>query len=515
MARNLTGYAFNDEGTALESKPVTVYAAGDATGSQVTTTTTDSNGKWSRSVTGNQGHDIKIQSGSSIRWVKGNDDVQFNEVWVFSSDSATEAPLRVDNANNNASAKVLELRGDRSSRADGDEIYISALLDNDAGEATEYGRITFEANDVSDGTEDGEIRFSVMKGGALTDVWQIDASAAAAMSFDMNVDTVTFGSGGDTDVTLNFDANSNDGTFAWMEDEDLFQFSDDILMASTEKVTFGDSASFIQQSSDGTLRIDGEAIIDLNASTRVDVSGDLKVGGEVQTAGIGYTDGDNAITIADGGGTTFAENAIFSGTIDIGHATDTTLSGSSGELSIQGVVVKKAGTEDMWVPAAAMQPTASNGCAALASAETTAGRPDMQVLDFDASTQEYAQFSVAMPKSWNGSTITAEFYWTTTATDTDACIWAIQGLTVGNDETIDQVYGTAVVVTDNVISGAEEVLISATTSAVTLAGGTPSAGDIAFFQVYRDADDGSDNMAEDARLIGVKIHFTTNASTDA
>ena len=141
MARNLTGYAFNDAGTALASKPVTVYAAGDATGSQVTTTTTDSNGKWSRSVTGNQGHDIKIQSGSSIRWVKGNDDVQFNEVWVFSADSATEAPLRVDNANNNASAKVLELRGDRSSRADGDEIYISALLDNDAGEATEYGQI--------------------------------------------------------------------------------------------------------------------------------------------------------------------------------------------------------------------------------------------------------------------------------------------------------------------------------------------------------------------------------------
>ena len=162
-----------------------------------------------------------------------------------------------------------------------------------------------------------------------------------------------------------------------------------------------------------------------------------------------------------------------------------------------------------------MTPTETAGCEGIASVETTAGRPDMRVLDFDASTQEYAQFSVAMPKSWNGSTITAEFYWTTTATDTDACIWAIQGLTVSNDETIDQVYGTAITVTDNVISGAEEVLISPTTSAVTLAGGTPAAGDLAFFQVYRDADDGSDNMAEDARLIGVKIHYTTNAATDA
>ena len=38
----------------------------------------------------------------------------------------------------------------------------------------------------------------------------------------------------------------------------------------------------------------------------LDVSGDANIAGEVQTAGIGYTDGDNAITIADGGGITAA-----------------------------------------------------------------------------------------------------------------------------------------------------------------------------------------------------------------
>ena len=40
-------------------------------------------------------------------------------------------------------------------------------------------------------------------------------------------------------------------------------------------------ASFVQQSADGTLRVDGEAIIDLNASTRVDVSAALTVGTDV------------------------------------------------------------------------------------------------------------------------------------------------------------------------------------------------------------------------------------------
>ena len=113
------------------------------------------------------------------------------------------------------------------------------------------------------------------------------------------------------DYSLTFDGESNDGVITWKEDEDYFEFSDDILMNGTEKIQFGDTASFIQQSTNGTLRIDGEAIIDLNASTRVDVSGDLKVGGEVQTASIGFTDGDNAITIADGGGIT-AHNGITS-----------------------------------------------------------------------------------------------------------------------------------------------------------------------------------------------------------
>ena len=233
---------------------------------------------------------------------------------------------------------------------------------------------------------------------------------------------------------------------------------------------------------------------------------------QVQT--IDYTDGDLAITVADGGGVTFAQNMV-TAAIELGHASDTTIARSaSGAVTIEGSLITTVGVQDMWIPAAAMRPTATNGCAAITDIETTATRPDLQVLDFDASTQEYAQFSVAMPKSWNGSTITAAFYWTTTATDTDACLWAIQGLTVGDDETIDQVYGTAVVVTDNVISGAEELLISGATTAVTLAGGTPAAGHLAFFQVYRDADDGSDNMAEDARLVGVMIHYTTDAAND-
>ena len=55
-----------------------------------------------------------------------------------------------------------------------------------------------------------------------------------------------------------------------------------LTLNSTNKLTFGDAASFIQQSSDGVLRIDGEATVDINASAAVTIAGStvpVNVGG--------------------------------------------------------------------------------------------------------------------------------------------------------------------------------------------------------------------------------------------
>jgi len=107
--------------------------------------------------------------------------------------------------------------------------------------------------------------------------------------------TLTFGAGtSGTDITITFDGESNDGVLYWMEDEDYFKFSDDVLINSTEKIMFGDTASFIHQSSDGVLTIDGEATIDLNASTAVLVSNDLKLNSDAAVLGFGA---DNDVTL--------------------------------------------------------------------------------------------------------------------------------------------------------------------------------------------------------------------------
>jgi len=174
--------------------------------------------------------------------------------------------------------------------------------------------------------------------------------------------------------------------------------------------------------------------------------------------------------------------------------------------------VKIAGKETMWVPAPAMYGATTNG-AAPAQAETTATRPDLKVIDFDASTAEYAQFSVAFPKSWNAGTVTYQVYWTPATTNTGNCIFGLQGVSCGDDDTIDVAYGTGVEVTDAGIGVVEDQQITAESGAVTIT--AAAAGEQTYFQLYRDAADGSDTYTGDARVLGIRLFFTTDLANDA
>jgi hypothetical protein len=161
-----------------------------------------------------------------------------------------------------------------------------------------------------------------------------------------------------------------------------------------------------------------------------------------------------------------------------------------------------------------MYPSTTNPCSDLEQVETTALRPDLKVLDFAAAADDFAQFSIAFPKSWDHSVdITYQVFWTPSSTNTDNCIWSLQGVSVIDNGTIDVAFGTAVAVTDAGIGAIEDQQVSAESGGLTIASRAADAQ--TYFQIFRDANAGGDTFSGVARLLGVKIFFTTNAANDA
>lgn len=158
----------------------------------------------------------------------------------------------------------------------------------------------------------------------------------------------------------------------------------------------------------------------------------------------------------------------------------------------------------------AMQARTTNGPAS-GSAESTTNKVMQRTLDFDASTAEYAQVVIPMPKSWDEGTVMVQFIWR--ATGTGNVVWGCQAVALSDDDVYDAAFGTAQTVTDGV-TATTDLMESAFTSAITIAG-SPAAEDLVCFQFYRDAANGSDTCTVDAQLLGVRIKYAVNAGDDS
>ena len=123
--------------------------------------------------------------------------------------------------------------------------------------------------------------------------------------------TLTFGAAtAGTDITVTFDGETNDGVLKWMEDEDYFEFSDDILVASTEKLQFRDTAIYIHSSADGQLDLIADTEIQI-AATTVDINGNVDISGTLTIGGAGISEAE--LEILDGATVTTAEINIMDG----------------------------------------------------------------------------------------------------------------------------------------------------------------------------------------------------------
>ena len=153
--------------------------------------------------------------------------------------------------------------------------------------------------------------------------------------------TLTFGAGtAGTDITITFDGETSDGVLKWMEDEDYFEFSDDILVASTEKLQFRDTAIYINSSTDGQLDLVADTEIQL-AATTIDINGNVDISGTITIGSAGIS--ETELEVLDGLTVTTAEVNILDGDTS---ATSTTVADADRVvLNDNGTMVQVAVTD--------------------------------------------------------------------------------------------------------------------------------------------------------------------------
>jgi len=329
----------------------------------------------------------------------------------------------------------------------------------------------------------------------LTDVNLAGTTVMADVAIGGKVITMT-GSAGDT-ATLTVAANGALAiatTDAAAAAANISITADGTFIAAATTITLDSAGAIVLDADGGVIQFkDGGTTI----GSITNSSSDLVIKSNVQ-------DKDILLQGDDGGA------GITALTLDMSAAGAAAFNSS---ITSGGAAVKVAGKETIWVPAAAMYPSTTNGCSAITQVETTALRPDLKVLDFAAAADDFAQFAVAFPKSWNLGTISYQPFWTVTGTNAGTVVWQLGGVAITNDESINTAFGTLVATTALAHSTtSNDLMVSAESGAVTVAG-SPADNDQCFFQINNDAS--ASGQTGVVRLLGVKLFFTTDAANDA
>ncbi len=166
------------------------------------------------------------------------------------------------------------------------------------------------------------------------------------------------------------------------------------------------------------------------------------------------------------------------------------------------------GQQTIWAGSGALTPTETNGAAPVTQ-ELSIQKILIAGLDFDASTQQHAQIYWQSPKGVDVSAgLICQAIWTNAPVASSGdVVWAFKARAVTNNDGIDASFGTNVTLVDSFIVAGD--LHASEESGVVTPSNTWTPEDLIFIDVFRDAANASDTYAEDARLIGIRIHYTT------
>lgn len=191
-------------------------------------------------------------------------------------------------------------------------------------------------------------------------------------------------------------------------------------------------------------------------------------------------------------------------------------SGTTGKLiADSGVTILTvgAGKQTIWVPASAM--VATVGAAGPSAATVAPNQINLPILAFDPSSFEAAAFVVGIPKSWNVGSISFQAVWTHTATVTNfGVVWQLTAVPLSDTDSLNTVITDGVTQADT--GGSTDAhYVSPESSSFSMTTPAAAQSDTLFMRVGRLVADANDTMAIDARLIGIRMFYTTNANTDA
>ena len=168
------------------------------------------------------------------------------------------------------------------------------------------------------------------------------------------------------------------------------------------------------------------------------------------------------------------------------------------------------GTRVYATPAAAWAPAATNGCAAIARAETSTNKVNYDVLAFDAASDEYAYFVTYLPPSYEAGTLKFRPLWTASGgTPGETVSWGMQALCLTDFAVLDQAYGAVAESLDTLLATGYMHL----SGAAVVSPANDGADRVLMLRVKRTV--ANDNLSVDALLIGVELLWSLHKPNDA
>lgn len=248
--------------------------------------------------------------------------------------SSAGLPLKGTNSTDGASVQALVLEGDRATPTDNDEVYISINLSNDGAVTSaaqkEFSRMTVVATDVSENSEDGAVLLGVMIAGTLTNKLRLEGSALTPSASDgtaLGTGTLMWS---DLYLALGAVINFNNGDVTITHSAGLLTISTPISLGTTNALTLGSievghaSDTTITRVSAGVIAVEGVNVLLSGGALGTPASGTLT----------------NCTGLPVNGIVDDTTSALGVGTLELGHASDTTLSRSAaGVLAVEGVVI--------------------------------------------------------------------------------------------------------------------------------------------------------------------------------